>query len=584
MNQAPKTDCANIQRFKKGDREAESWQAAADWFAATYFKPLRAFVRSWLAAANVPQRLQENGEEYLQDFLIREYEKFTVCTRWDTTKPFRPYLYGAFRNFLKDRLSADSPPGTPEEYERYRPDLEAYVRQQLSEAAQRQSGEPVEMPERLLLVEDYVTEFLVYYSSRHPRPPRPQKPASQEAETDSPPQPAEQLPEHETILARLQDECWKYVQNSKRRHKRRGSESLDDREDGYQVAGREILPSLAFSRVWAIELLFEALAAWRGTCDEPEGRKRWKLVKKRVLEPFCGSNLGIPKFKDIYAECNYNSRTEAFNAFDTAKRQIQRMLETVLRKRVARELAETSRDTGATPKEIIELRAKAELQAFQDVLDEENFWHHTSWRDAAASGNAADHRILRRYAEQQLHEAKVLDKPSDPSDTSLPGDRSESVDYSLYDLAIIAQVFSADPEPHEELARQWREFTELSWQMLLGAAGDAAADVGGTEAAELAAASRLGDLLRRPGTPVSLVRQIRQLLKKSRAAGDGEISHRVLKAAEQLCIAAALAGSGERITSKAPKRVKKHLAWLASRPWVDDATRQIARQAELRIT
>jgi hypothetical protein len=100
----------------------------------------------------------------------------------------------------------------------------------------------------------------------------------------------------------------------------------------------------------------------------------------------------------------------------------------------------------------------------------------------------------------------------------------------------------------------------------------------------LPAGSSLSDVLRHPQAPVELLKAIREAVQQRRSAAEEKVADRVLNAVEQACIAAALACHGQRITSKADHRLLEHLGWLAKRPWVDEPTRQLARQAVARLT
>jgi hypothetical protein len=256
MNQAPQTDPRHVKRLAQSNREASSWKAANEWFGETYYKPLLAFVRAKLAAKCVPQALQQNADDYLNDFIVQEWENFRVCGGWEPSKGrFHRYLRTAVSNLVARRLSQDSQPGTPEEYEPYRTALEDHVREQILRPLVERHPDWQEIaPARLLVVEDWVREFLEHHASRHPHPSRPRQksPATDGAN------PAGELPEQQSpyaaILEGLKDECWRYVRDEgRRRRKRRGTKDLSDRADGWQPVARKLSPSRAFARTWAID-------------------------------------------------------------------------------------------------------------------------------------------------------------------------------------------------------------------------------------------------------------------------------------------------------------------------------------------
>jgi hypothetical protein len=487
MTQFPPTESDDIHRLPERDRNEKSWQDAANRFANAYYGPLLAFVRSKLKRGNIPPGLRQKAEDFVQEFLQMEFSEFKVCSQWMPERgSFHTLLRTAVSNFVNSQLGLDSQPGTPEAYDEYRQELEESVRQQLRQQK--------ELPDRLLLAEDYVREFLEYYASRHPRPPRPQEESDPAGGTSGPAGPQDQTTEREAILARLKEECWKFVlDEGRRRRKRPRRESLDGRQDGWEPRdGHAVSPSLAYGRTWAIDLLFEALAAWRGNCQDDETPKRWQrgpsprderrpeaqpdgeapkpwqLVKLRVLEPFYTASerpadKPMPPYEAIFAECGYQTAKQAANAFDTAKKQILRSLREVIRKRAMNPDDVEAGVPGTKAYENLQRRIEEDLEAFQDILDEEYFWHHSHNADGGHPDEVADRGALRRYAERKLKAAGAVDETSDPSMSRGPEDPP---DLSQYDLYVIALAFSDEPQPNEQLARQWFEFVSRPWATL----------------------------------------------------------------------------------------------------------------------
>jgi hypothetical protein len=591
MNHLPITNAGHVRRLPEGNHDSTSWKAANEWFGGVYSKPLLAFVRSKLSRANVPPGLQHNAEDYLQDFFAEEWKTFKVCRGWDPSKRFHPYLLAAVNNFVNTKLSADSPPGTTEEYEPYRQPLEAYLRDRLVQLEAEQSGaRQVNVPERLMLVEDYVREFLEHYASRHPRPPQPKKKAVQADDAHAAGDSPEEVSEQEIILSRLQVECWQYfVDQGMRRRKRTGKEQLDDRADGWEPVGRAISPTLAYGRTWAIELLTEALAVWRANCQDEEGRKRWMLFRMRVLEPFYAQKRqpksddddddDIPPYADIYADCGYDTERQAANAYGRAKVQLRKCIEETLRQR-ARQSGLGAGNDGGDGDESLERRVQDELNEFQAILAEDQFWHHSSHGEGTRSPGRLDGRVLRRYVDRKLNAAAGSLRHSDPSDSSAP---EEALDLAQFNMSVIAEALATEGESQRELASQWRTLLARPWPELLTSAPLAARLGTLAQAAGLSADSRLKDLLRQAQAPAEMIRALREAVHERRQAASEPLSDRVLNGCERACMAAALAYHGEKITSKEDARLRKDLDWLAQRPWIDDATRELAAQAAARL-
>jgi hypothetical protein len=277
-------------------------------------------------------------------------------------------------------------------------------------------------------------------------------------------------------------------------------------------------------------------------------------------------------FEAIYASCGYDTRAKAYEAFGRAKIQIRRQLRNVISERATRSQAGMSEAD-------LEARIEDDLRAFQEVLDEDVFWHHVALSDGEGLGKVEDQRALRRYVEQKLNAAGALTASDDPSGASAP---TVVQDLSPYDLCVIARAFSQEPETIEELAGQWAEFTAGAWTKILP--DDQAEKLTADAAtAGLRADSSLSDVLHDRRTPLELLRAIRESIKQRRRTDSETWSDRVLNAGEQACIAAALVGSGERITSKDDSRLRTHLAWLANRTWVDETTRELGRRAAQRL-
>jgi hypothetical protein len=176
-------------------------------------------------------------------------------------------------------------------------------------------------------------------------------------------------------------------------------------------------------------------------CDRGDQRL-WKLLKMRVLEPFCKQEKGIPPFESIFKSCGYDRAKQAMDAFDTVKDQLRRKLRNVVDARFAR--------TGIPGDEM--------FKEFEAVLEREceYFYRqkHTRNADGEGADEAAIRGMLRRYVERKQYDVAGLISGSDPM---VSGEVAPDLSrYSLYAIAL-AFLDAPPPQPTDELARAWND-------------------------------------------------------------------------------------------------------------------------------
>lgn len=117
-------------------------------------------------------------------------------------------------------------------------------------------------------------------------------------------------------------------ENAQKRKPAQGVVSLQDLPSGWEIPA----PSThlqEFSREWAREVVGQTLAKMESECLGKGEARRWKVFKKRLLEPALEDVEPVP-YEKLVTEFQFESPAEASNCLITARRQFRRLLREVV--------------------------------------------------------------------------------------------------------------------------------------------------------------------------------------------------------------------------------------------------------------
>ncbi len=91
------------------------------------------------------------------------------------------------------------------------------------------------------------------------------------------------------------------------------------------------------------------------------------------------------------------------------------------------------------------------------------------------------------------------------------------------------------------------------------------------------------DLFTHPRPPLTLLRLVKEFAKAAQAAPSGPLPPEVARVLYYASIAAAVARWNERLTTLDDTALRRGFAWVREQPWVDAGTRELLRQAGMRL-
>ena len=151
--------------------------------------------------------------------------------------------------------------------------------------------------------------------------------------------------------------------------------------------------------------------------------------------------------------------------------------------------------------------------------------------------------------------------------------------------ASLAELIELDVEPRrvwraDELGAVLLHELSLPLSVALGELTLGAVEEPGGDAEFSLRPTSLGTLLHHPHPPLELLQRVKDAAKTARHDPRSQMPEDVAAVLYAMAIAAALLRHGRRITAMTHQGIRESLAWAASRPWLDIASRRLLCQAQ----
>ncbi|HZN65345.1 MAG TPA: hypothetical protein VFB66_08580 [Tepidisphaeraceae bacterium] len=154
----------------------------------------------------------------------------------------------------------------------------------------------------------------------------------------------------------------------------------------------------------------------------------------------------------------------------------------------------------------------------------------------------------------------------------------------------LAELMEFDPDPRtvwrpQELSAVFRALLETPVRLELGKVGAAAVEQdGGADALEQPLRPvTFADLLHGPAPSLAVLRLVKEFAKSARHDAESHLPTEVASALYCLSIVAGGLRCGRLITSMDDRDLRRNVEWALARPWIDDASRALLREAQVRL-
>lgn len=362
----------------------------------------------------------------------------------------------------------------------------------------------------------------------------------------------------------------------------------------------------ASQRTWLFLLWIDAFELWN---TQHGDWKRWRLFSKLMLIPYAQAQIagqravagqaeqggganpadesdqavepkqearqGKIQINQIYAECGYDTASQAYYAFEKFKKDFDGCVREVLRRQYAGRGA-TARPHSATDDDTkLAERIDGAYRRYRQLMAREIDWSHQCPGTGEPDQRDALDQFLQRLAgpahmplsgDSDLDEAGKL--------AALADDPDDPPDLAACTLGLIAAVLTQTTyEPtREELEKALNKYLLRPWTSVV------------TEHLEAAGVAQTVRDVICAALPCSKHwRAIKNAADAARQAADGEIWTDALGAVYYACLAAEVAAGGRaagpEFTSLSAEQQAEGLRWLERRLWVEPELSDLAARA-----